>query len=183
MSSWPARGSVASARPCGCATAGPVRRGQGERRRPPPSQGAAGHRPRAAAGRPAPRDLAAPGAGMRGAGGCPHRPDRAPRHHPGVAADRRAGPGRPPAGQSARQGAADVGSGHGASAAGPAGGGAGHRRPAPDQLVTSGSAALEAAFAMLAGVAPIPASSGQVVRYRFNQAGIGSSTGRCTPSS
>lgn len=29
----------------------------------------------------------------------------------------------------------------------------------------------EAAFAMLAGVAPIPASSGQTVRYRLNRAG------------
>jgi transposase len=29
----------------------------------------------------------------------------------------------------------------------------------------------EAAFAMLAGVAPIPASSGQVVRYRLNRGG------------
>jgi transposase len=32
----------------------------------------------------------------------------------------------------------------------------------------------EAAFAMLAGVAPIPASSGRVVRHRLNREGTGS---------
>ena len=42
----------------------------------------------------------------------------------------------------------------------------------------------EAAFAMLAGVAPIPANSGQVTtRYRLNRYGDRNSTGRCTPSS
>jgi transposase len=32
----------------------------------------------------------------------------------------------------------------------------------------------EAAFAMLAGAAPVPASSGQVVRHRLNRGGTGS---------
>jgi transposase len=40
----------------------------------------------------------------------------------------------------------------------------------------------EAAFAALAGVNPIPASSGQVTRHRLNRSGDGVSTGRCTPS-
>jgi transposase len=35
----------------------------------------------------------------------------------------------------------------------------------------SGRVASEAAFASLAGVAPVPASSGQTVRYRLNRGG------------
>ena len=38
----------------------------------------------------------------------------------------------------------------------------------------------EAAFAMLAGVAPLEASSGRVTRHRLNRAGTASSTGPCT---
>ena len=52
------------------------------------------------------------------------------------------------------------------------------------QLVLSwshpGRIASEAAFARLAGCAPIPASSGQTVRYRSTAAVIADSTGRCT---
>lgn len=40
----------------------------------------------------------------------------------------------------------------------------------------------EAAFAALAGVAPLEASSGQRIRHRLNHGGTGTSTGRCTPS-
>jgi transposase len=40
----------------------------------------------------------------------------------------------------------------------------------------------DAAFAMLAGAAPIPASSGKTVRYRLNRSVTGSSTGHCTTS-
>jgi transposase len=40
----------------------------------------------------------------------------------------------------------------------------------------------EAAFAMLAGVAPVPASSGQVVRHRLNRGGDRQLIGPCTPS-
>jgi transposase len=40
----------------------------------------------------------------------------------------------------------------------------------------------EAAFAMLAGVAPIPASSGQTTRHRLNRRGDRNSTAPCTPS-
>jgi transposase len=41
----------------------------------------------------------------------------------------------------------------------------------------------EAAFARLAGAAPIPASSGRVRRHRLDPAATGSSTARCTRSS
>ena len=41
----------------------------------------------------------------------------------------------------------------------------------------------EAAFAMLAGAAPVEASSGRVVRHRLNRGGDRQLTGRCTPSS
>jgi transposase len=41
----------------------------------------------------------------------------------------------------------------------------------------------EAAFARLAGAAPIPASSGRTIRYRLSRGGAPSSTARCTPSS
>ena len=40
----------------------------------------------------------------------------------------------------------------------------------------------DAAFAMLAGAAPIPASSGQTVRFRLNRSGTDNSTAPCTPS-
>ena len=39
----------------------------------------------------------------------------------------------------------------------------------------------DAAFAMLGGAAPIPASSGQTVRVRLNRSGTASSTRPCTP--
>lgn len=39
----------------------------------------------------------------------------------------------------------------------------------------------EAAFASLAGVNPLPASSGNTVRHRLNRAVIGASTEPCTP--
>jgi transposase len=42
------------------------------------------------------------------------------------------------------------------------------------QCNSAGRLRLEAAFAMLAGVASIPASSGQVVRYRLDRGGTGS---------
>ena len=38
-------------------------------------------------------------------------------------------------------------------------------------LVPSGSLPTDAAFAMLGGAAPIPASSGQMVRVRLNRSG------------
>ena len=40
----------------------------------------------------------------------------------------------------------------------------------------------EPAFAMLCGVAPLPASSGKTQRHRLNRAGIGKPTGLCTSS-
>ncbi len=40
----------------------------------------------------------------------------------------------------------------------------------------------EAAFAALAGAAPLEASSGQRTRHRLNRGGIATSTGPCTPS-
>jgi hypothetical protein len=40
----------------------------------------------------------------------------------------------------------------------------------------------DAAFAMLAGTAPIPASSGKTVRYRLNRSATANSTGPRTPS-
>jgi hypothetical protein len=55
------------------------------------------------------------------------------------------------------------------------------------QLVLSwshqGRITSEAAFARLAGVAPIPASSGQTVRYRLDRSGDRNSTAHCTRSS
>jgi hypothetical protein len=41
----------------------------------------------------------------------------------------------------------------------------------------------ESAFASLAGVSPIEASSGRVTRHRLNRFGDANSTGHCTPSS
>ena len=85
--------------------------------------------------------------------------------------DRRAGPGRPAGGQRSSQGAA-----HARPAMAPAllaQPGVGPITAA--QLLISwshpGRLRSEAAFAMLAGVAPIPASSGQVVRHRLNRGG------------
>jgi transposase len=43
-----------------------------------------------------------------------------------------------------------------------------------------GRCTTDAAFAMLGGVAPIPASSGQTVRVRLNRSGTASSTRPCT---
>jgi transposase len=50
-------------------------------------------------------------------------------------------------------------------------GGAGHRRQLLISWSHRGRLRSGAAFAMLAGVAKIPASSGRVVRYRLNRGG------------
>jgi transposase len=89
----------------------------------------------------------------------------------GVAGHGRAGAGGASGGHPARQGTGCAGPGGGAGAARPAGRRPGHRRAGADQLVAPARLRSEAAFAMLAGAAPIEASSGRVVRHRLNRGG------------